>query len=103
MAVTTDDLQRQMEELLSLLQATNDRVRAFELEEQLHTLRIKRRAGILNPLTDIDSLTALDLSKLGSCVEQARAAINDIERRNEAIGTAIMLVRGAIRAAGLGL
>lgn len=103
MPVTIADLIREMESLLDTAVKGSDQAVAYELEQSLATLRIKQRANVLDPLTDLDTLTALDLKKLNASVSAAKTEINDIKARNEAIAVGMMLIRGAIKAAGLGI
>ena len=101
--ITIDELIAEMKRLRSVLEETNDHARKFELETQIQTLEIARKAAILDPLTDINQVTALDLSQLGTAVTEANTEIANIEKRNAAIGKAMLLVKGAIKAAGLGI
>lgn len=100
--MTIDELYEKMQQLEELLENTNDSARQFDLHLQIQTLKIARAAAILDPLTDINALTAVDLSKLGDAINAANSAINDIEKRNEAVGRAMMIVKTALKAAGLG-
>ena len=100
--IKIDDLHAEMKRLAELLVETNDQARAFELEAQIRTLEIAKEAAILDPLTDINQVTAMDLGQLGAAIDSARQEIANIERRNEAIGRAMQLIRGGLKAAGLG-
>ena len=102
-AMTIDQLHAEMKRLSALLVDSNDQARAFELEAQIRTLEIAKDAAILDPLTDINQVTAMDLGQLGAAIDAGRRDIADIEARNAAIGKAMQLVKGALRAAGLGL
>ena len=99
--VTIADVEAEMRRLLTLLKQANDIDRVFEIETQLSTLELLKSAKILDPLTDINAATAVDLRKLGAAIDEAEKANQRIDARNEAIGKAMTIVRIALKAAGI--
>ena len=96
-----DEFTNEINRLLGLLERTGDNAQAYELEGRLANLKIARSVGVLDPLTNINSITVLDMSKLKNAIDGAEKAINDEKERARFVEQALVLVRGAMRASGI--
>lgn len=96
-----EDLSNETQRLLALLEATDDKAKAYELQGHLANLAIARSVGVLDPMTDINSITALDMSKLKEAIDGAERAIEAERARANFVERAMVLVRGAMRASGV--
>lgn len=95
-----EEFTQEMKRLLALLKKTGDKAKAYKLEGQLANLKFARSVSILDPLTDINSITVLDMSKLKQAIDSAEQAIEDEKARANFVEQAMILVRGAMRASG---
>lgn len=96
-----EEFTQEMKRLLALLEKTRDKAKAYKLEGQLANLKFARSVSILDPLTDINSITVLDMSKLKQAIDSAEQAIEDEKARANFVEQAMILVCGAMRASGL--